>query len=298
MTHQKPLLWDENDRVHTTHRLICFLLILSTAYSFCCPRNRYQMTPPWWITNGRKNYISTLLSNIVGWCCCSIFSISTFDNLLLSLFMNLLHMNTCVYPTLLEMNRIVPRMESLSSSFATSLTSSLSSLFGGGDGSGSTSNNSVTIKYIVAVSWLLCGIGGGTNYIISKVFSMRRRSGGGGYYLSSSNNYYHVGFHTVVAASLAYYQQVTTYQKRALFYIFSDSQQYQEQPITAGMIFWTLLFLSVLSPYSTSRRGSSTSWLPSFLAWSVAGCGGSILGQYHMENQVWWSGIVDTFRWL
>ena len=150
MTHQKPLFWDEHDRVHTTHRLICFLLIFSTAYSFCCPRNRYQITTPWWVSYGRNNYISTILSNIVGWCFCSIFATNAFDNLFLSLLMNLLHMNTCVYPTLLEMNRVVPRIESSSSSFATSITSSLSSLFGGGDGTGSTSSNGVTIKYIVA----------------------------------------------------------------------------------------------------------------------------------------------------
>ena len=258
MTHQKPFLYDEYDLVHTIHRLICLMLILSAMYFFCCPARR-RMTPWWAYTNNR-------IKSIFGWTVCSIFY-NTDDPI--SLMMNLLYMNTCVYPTLIELYRVIPRVTGSTNS---------ASLFSFGN---------TDLDYIVAVGFIIFGIGGGTNYITSKLMTggSRRRISQWNSHTSSTYYSYYYGFNTVVATSLAYFQQVT--QKRPVrIYLF----YFLDQPLTARMIFWTCLVLTLLS-------ASDVNWLPSVIAWSIAGCAGSILGQYHVNNQIWWGGVVDYFRW-
>jgi hypothetical protein len=90
MCHQKPLLWCPEDMAYTTHRLLCYMLIISSLYGFCC-----RSAPP-----------TRVFANPIA------------DGFLASIFCaprNLIHdlifENLCVHPALEEMNRIVPKLD-------------------------------------------------------------------------------------------------------------------------------------------------------------------------------------------
>jgi hypothetical protein len=150
LSHQKSFLWDRKDRAHTAHRIICFTLIASALVSFCFP--------------GAPPQSVFFYNPIIG----GFFSIFYRPNL-----MDLIYTNSCIYPALVEINRIVPRLDKGSV------------LFSFGD---------VDLDFALAVVILIFVIGGGCNMAASK--------------LTNRTVY---GLNSTIGASLAYYQQATLY---------------------------------------------------------------------------------------
>lgn len=144
MSHGKPLLWDPSDAVHTAHRIICYSLIVSAAVAFCFPN----------APSGR------LFDNPFIDC---LFSVFYQPNLLY----DIVHANLTLYPTLSEMNRILPHLRP-----------------------GSTwSKGDADVDFALWTMLFVMGIGGASNWVAAQV-------------LGRENSV--AGFSTVVAASLAY----------------------------------------------------------------------------------------------
>jgi hypothetical protein len=151
-SHQRSFLWDRKDRAHTAHRIICFTLIASALVSFCFP--------------GAPPLTAFFYNNpIVG----GFLSIFYRPNL-----RDLIYTNSCIYPALVEINRIVPRLDKGSVLFS----------FGG----------DVDLDFALAVAILIFVIGGGCNMAASR--------------LTKRTVY---GLNSTIGASLAYYQQATLY---------------------------------------------------------------------------------------
>jgi hypothetical protein len=146
------MLWDRTDRVHTAHRLICLFLILSSFFYFCFDGPLSQF--------GIFNNIP-LLDGLF-----SVFSRPY-------LIHDLLSTNLSVYPTLIEMDRMISNLNKRSSLI----------LFEDAD-----------LNFAFAVFLLIFVIGGGCNMAAS--WLTKRRI---------------CGFSSVVAASLIYYEQTTIY---------------------------------------------------------------------------------------
>jgi hypothetical protein len=202
------------------------MLIASAIYFFCCPAA--SPTPSFGGLFMNSDSIWFWLT-----------SVFYRPNILTDLFKT----NTCIYPALMEMNRIVPRLGNTSITFG-----------------------NVNVDYTVAVLFLIFGIGGSVNWITTRV---------------TKRPVY--GFFTTVAASLSYYQRMTRARALQTFLLYVLGQ-----PVTPATAYFTGLAMLVLS--------SNGNWLPPLLAWILAGCAGSLFGQYHLENQVWWGNVVDVFR--
>lgn len=91
LCHQMPLWGDVDNLAFTTHRMVCWILIIWTAFDFCCPT-----APPRRII--QNPYV---------------------DGFLFSIFYkphNLLHdlayETFCVYPALAEISKVIPRLNS------------------------------------------------------------------------------------------------------------------------------------------------------------------------------------------
>jgi len=145
------MLWDSKDLAFTTHRLIFAMLVLSTLVDYCCP-----WAPP------RRMFANPIV-----------------DGVMTSIFYkphNLLHdlvfETTCVYPALVEMSRIIPKLQS-------------GSLFCTGD---------ETCDYILACFLLIFVIGGGSNVLATRIAAQGTTV---------------TGFSPVVGAALGYYQRIT-----------------------------------------------------------------------------------------
>lgn len=82
---RKPLIWDENDPLHTAHRILCSILLLSAVLAFVS-----------------VEHPRSCLSPSMDW----VLSIFYRPNL----FYDLLSANVTVYPTLEEMYRIIPKL--------------------------------------------------------------------------------------------------------------------------------------------------------------------------------------------
>ena len=166
-SHQKSFLWDRKDRAHTAHRIICFTLIASALVSFCFPGAPPQT---------------------------SIFYNPIFDGFFFLFYrpnlMDLIHTNSCIHPALVEINRIVPRLEDKGSV-----------LFSFGD---------VDLDFALAVVILIFVIGGGCNLAASRLTKRRV-----------------YGLNSTIGASLAYYQQATLYRPviATLFRVYDQPSQ-------------------------------------------------------------------------
>lgn len=156
LTHGKPLLWDETDLPYTAHRILCWILVLSAAVSFCFPG-----APP-----GR------LLDNSI---LDSLLSVFYRPHLLLDLF----HANVAVYPALVELHRILPRLRA-------------GSIW---------STGNAQMDFFLAVIILVLGIGGGANWVASQIVAKQPI----------------YGFASVVAASMAYCQRIALLGSPILF---------------------------------------------------------------------------------
>jgi hypothetical protein len=89
MCHQKPLFWSPEDMAYTTHRLLCYVLILSCLYGFCFPS-----APP------RRVFANPIANGVLA----SIFDAPH------NLLHDLIYENLCVYPALAEMSTIVHKL--------------------------------------------------------------------------------------------------------------------------------------------------------------------------------------------
>lgn len=159
LNHGKPVLWDESDPVHTAHRMLCWLLIFSAAASFCCP----------------NPYDGRLFDNPFF---DSLFSVFYRPHLLSDLF----HESLTVYPALVELHNILPRLRS-------------DSMWSTGD---------ANLDFAVAVMLFVLGIGGGSNFIASQI-------------LPKNSPHCITGFSPVVAASMAYCHRIRVLGPLVLF---------------------------------------------------------------------------------
>jgi hypothetical protein len=107
-------------------------------------------------------------------------------------------------------------------------------------------------NFVLSAVLLVVVVGNGANYLANRVCG------------NSSSDVY--GFASVEAACLTYYLRL----KRPLFWIV-------DLPVTAQGIYWTNAALIMLHPYGKSRY-------PRLGAWLVAGCAGSLLAKYHLED--------------
>lgn len=158
MCHQKPLWGDVDDLPFTTHRMLCWILILSTVFGFCC-----QTAPP------RRIVQNSIIDGIL-------FSVFYQPHNLLH---DLLYETLCVYPALVEINKIIPRLSS-------------GSILSTGDN---------TFDFMIAVFLLVCIIGGGSNVLATRIDGQRT---------------YVTGFAPVIAASLAYYHRINVVRNAVL----------------------------------------------------------------------------------
>jgi hypothetical protein len=133
MCHRKPLLWDPNDRVHTSHRLLCACLVLSALVRFWCPG-----APPTARLLPSPSADALLVSPFYG----------GRGGVPLRLAMDLLYQTLFVYPALAEIDRIIPKLRS---------------------GSVFTVTGNRTWDYGLAVLVLVVGIGGGANLLAATV---------------------------------------------------------------------------------------------------------------------------------
>ena len=124
---------------------------------------------------------------------------------------------------------------------------------------------SLNLDFAFAVFVVVFVIGGGSNMAASR-FTKRQV----------------LGYGSTVAGSLAYYQRVTIYRP-----LQSTLFRFLDHPVTAAGAYWTNLAFMV----STSNGD----FLPSLIAWVLAGWLGSVYAQYHIENQVWFG---DLFHFV
>ena len=150
-----------SDRVHVVHRCICALLVGSALWKYCCP-----WFPSWryLLSDGSNELLLPLRVFNDLWD--SVFFRSTATT---NLFRDLFYQNIFVYPALVEVNRIVPKLR---------MTSWLVRPTG-----------NETADYVVAVVLLVVFCGGGSNRLASRIV-------GGGRSM--------VGFSTVGAVGLGY----------------------------------------------------------------------------------------------
>lgn len=158
------------DRVHVIHRFLCAILVGSAAWNYCCPR-----FPPLRSVlfggNGWNNMNSLLLPvTVVNDLWTSVFRSNA--GIIGSLVRDIVYQNTFVYPVLVELDRIVPKLRTTSWLVRP------------------TGNE--TADYVVAVVLLVLVLGGGSNLLASKIVG------------GSSNTRTVAGFSSVAAVGLGY----------------------------------------------------------------------------------------------
>jgi hypothetical protein len=151
MCHRKPLLWDANDRAYTTHRLLCSCLLLSAFLRYCCPG-----APP-----TTRLFPNQFVDDIF---------VSPFYGRPSRLVYDVVYQTICVYPALVEINRVIPKLR---------------------NGSIFTLTGNQTWDYVLCVVLLVFVIGSGSNLLTASLTKSPVR-----------------GFASVVGASLGYYQRI------------------------------------------------------------------------------------------
>jgi hypothetical protein len=164
MCHRKPFFWSSKDMdiAYTTHRLLCYMLMLSCLHGFCCPN-----APP------RRFFANPIADGILA----SIFYAPH------NLLHDLLYENLCVYPALVEMRTIIPKLNR-------------GSFLCTGD---------KNFDYIVTVFLLVFVIGGGSNVLAAQIDGQRP---------------YMTGFSPVAAAALAYLHRINIIHSTLVMTIF------------------------------------------------------------------------------
>ena len=250
----RPFIWDMSDRVYTTNRIIYLLLIASSVFQYCFPT-----MPPIYVLYGGGGGRGGVFGggSIARWV---IRFLSAFDSTPNTILWDLVRMNTCIYPTLVTMSRIVPKLSS--SSTNKSMFQSLLSSQQPNDIQHLTMDWNYVFWTIVV---LFIGIGGGCNILTTKLT--------GGYRCR--------GLSTTVAASLAYIQRISSslgggysFASPILFHIMGR----QQQPVTAVNGYWTILVTTII--YNSNSRQT---W-PFVVSWLLGGFCGSLLAKYHLEN--------------
>lgn len=226
LCHQKPLIWDKSDRVYTAHRVICYLLIFSAIYFFCCPQCTRLLLP---------KRLDDLVTHTKLDSLASIFYRP-------HLVRDLSYANFIVHPTLTELNRVIPRLNS-------------NSIF---------STGSIDVDFFLGVFILVAIIGGGSNLLASKI----------------DNRHAVYGFSPVCAACLAYWQRIILIRQRFLF-------SFGDQQITAAGMYWTNAAFIVFQ---------NQDWYPRLIAWIVAGCAGTLLAKYHLENMTYFGDLMGFWK--
>lgn len=298
--HGKPVWWDETDWVYTTHRTICWLLVLSFLITFwsISKLSAYSLLPLLFGNTSSSPFVflDSLHLSIF-------FPVSASYNsaqLFLQLLSDLFYTNVAVFPALEELDQILPRLDQRS--FL---------LVSGG--------NNKEWDFMLNAWLLIVGIGGGSNLLASA--------------LCSSQNYHcHVtGFSPVIAACLAYYHRISTCLRpsipQALIQLGggkSWSQIYRNhyhhaypytyptptfQPaLTAAGLYWSSIALLIIRqrhfyPSTLQQQQQQPQqgrlpqypWFPSVVAWLLAGCMGSLFAKYHLENVSVWGDILRLF---
>jgi hypothetical protein len=156
------------DRVHVIHRFLCAILVGSAAWNFCCPR----FPPLRYVLFGSSNRNSLLLPITVANDLLTSVLFRSKAGIMSSLVRDLVYQNTFVYPTLVELNRIVPKLRTTSWMVRP------------------TGNE--TADYVVAVVLLVLVLGGGSNLLASRIVG------------GSSSSRTVVGFSSVAAVGLGY----------------------------------------------------------------------------------------------
>ena len=169
------------DRVHVFHRLLCATLVGSVVWNYCCPR--FPSFSYLIFGNNAYTFVPLKVLNDL-WT--SLFFPSS------SLVRDLMYQNICVYPALVEMDRIVPKLKS---------TSWLVRPLG-----------NETADFLLGLFLLVLVLGGGSNLLASKIVGRGRL----------------VGFSSVGAVALGYLIRMNsggaggilaTFQRRDVSYV-------------------------------------------------------------------------------
>uniref|UniRef100_A0A7S4AXR2 Uncharacterized protein n=1 Tax=Pseudo-nitzschia australis TaxID=44445 RepID=A0A7S4AXR2_9STRA len=224
------------DRVFVAHRFLCIFMLFSAAWKFCCPqfplsRQILVVSPIAWINDA----ISSVLWK------------STETTLVRDLFFQ----NAFVYPFLVELNRMLPRLQ-------------LSSLLARPTGN-------ETADYALAVVVLVIGIGGGSNALGALIVSNNRRR--------------LVGFSSVAAAALGYAIRVANAWGRSSLYAYTI---WPATTTSLGGVASATRELGLVHAYWTYVAwiivGHPYDWYPRLVVWLLAGLVGSIYGEFHLLN--------------
>ena len=169
------------DRVFVVHRFLCFMLVGSVVWNHCCPR----FPPLTYLIFGTTGY-NFLLLKVSRDLWTSLFASS-------SLIRDLIYQNAFVYPALVEIDRMVPKLK-----IASWLVRP-------------TGNE--TADYLFALLILVVLLGGGSNLLAAKIVGTGRRI---------------VGYSCVCAVALGYLIRInsggsggilTTFQRRDVSYV-------------------------------------------------------------------------------
>jgi hypothetical protein len=228
------------DRVHVIHRLICSILILSTIWNYCCPRFPPRRT----LFDGILLFLPPIIEDILT----SVFSSSNRRSN--NLIRDLIHENFVVYPVLVELNRIVPKLR-LTSWWVRP-----------------TGND--TADFILAVIILVFVIGGGSNVLASRI-SQR----------------YVVGFSSVSAIAFGYIQRIANSNNNNNSGGFGGTTSRTATLATFGTIGRRYTINSVQAYWSNVAWlfvAYPNDWYPMLVVWLIAGLAGSIYAEFHLGN--------------
>eukprot|EP00536_Pseudo-nitzschia_multiseries_P018115 jgi/Psemu1/293346/fgenesh1_pg.2171_\ len=238
------------DRVFVAHRFLCACLMLSAVWRFCCPQFPASSVRVLAVSSPIAVFVHDLVASVL-WS-----SSGT------TLVRDLLVQNFCVYPCLVELDRLVPRFRR--SSWLVRPT------------------GNEAADYAVAVLLLVLGIGGGSNALA-------------GHLVGSGYNYHNgrrtrtlVGYASVAAAALGYAIRVVRYR-----YPYGSSSPLSSPSLSSEA--WTLTLAGVpdrrfglVHAYWTQVAwivvGHPREWYPRVVVWLLAGLAGSLWAEVHLEH--------------
>ena len=233
------------DRVFLVHRLICWILILTASFNFCCPR-----FPPRRTISGYLFYhpiIDDVLTSVLF----SSRSSSSNNNLVT----DLLRHNFIIYPVLVELDRMVPQLAPRPS--------------GWWYGWILRPTGQATADFLLTVVLLML-LAGAANVLASRI---------------TTNQQHHRvvgGFASCTAAGLGYLQRCAHHQNHRSWILLAFGTQTllpvwgrNDTAINTVHVFWSSMAWMVVS---------SDHWYPRLVVWLVGGVVGTLLAEFHLQH--------------
>jgi len=238
------------DRVFLVHRLICWILILTASFNFCCPR-----FPPRRILSGYLFYhpiIDDLLTSVLFSSSSSSSSSSNNNNLV----RDLLRHNFIIYPVLVELDRMVPQMAYRQSGWWYWWIL--------------RPTGKATADFLLTVVLLIL-LAGAANVLASRITNQQQQQ----------QHHRVVGFSSCTAAGLGYLQRCAHHQNNRSWILLAFGTQTlpvlgrNYTAINTVQVFWSSMAWMVVS---------SDNWYPMLVVWLVGGVVGTLLAEFHLQH--------------